>query len=262
MPFPDVKRVIYSHNPLKLVVCQLKFPPILKIDSEIPADFQELLRVEFPNFEESEEPSNEQIPSEFVEFAPQMFSNLKKNKNYAFKSKDDSWRVNLTRTFVALSTISYEKWEIFREKLEKVVNALQQVYSPSYFTRIGLRYIDVIERSELSLENSNWNELLNEYLLGFLSSSDIGMEIENFESSYKMSLSNNGSTVKIKTGIVPNPKNEQCFVIDSDFYISKEIDNNIELIMEKLDYFNKQASRLIRWCITEELHNAMEPKEI
>jgi len=32
MPFPEVKRVIYEHNPLDKVICQLRFPPILRIE--------------------------------------------------------------------------------------------------------------------------------------------------------------------------------------------------------------------------------------
>ena len=52
MPFPEVKRVIYKKNPLDRVICQLRFAPILKIDAEIPADFQEMIRADFPNYSE------------------------------------------------------------------------------------------------------------------------------------------------------------------------------------------------------------------
>ena len=47
MPFPDAKRIIFRKNPLTEVVCQLRFPPILKIDAEVPANFQEAIRTEF-----------------------------------------------------------------------------------------------------------------------------------------------------------------------------------------------------------------------
>ena len=40
MPFPVTKRIIYKKNPLVEVICQLRFPPILSIDTEIPARFQ------------------------------------------------------------------------------------------------------------------------------------------------------------------------------------------------------------------------------
>lgn len=51
MPFPDVPRVIYEINPLDEVICQLRFPPVLKIDTEVPAGFQEQIRDDYPFYE-------------------------------------------------------------------------------------------------------------------------------------------------------------------------------------------------------------------
>ena len=263
MPFPDVKRIIYKKNPLQQVICQLRFPPILKIDSEIPSQFQEFIRADFPNFKENIEPMGKPIPEEIMNFAPHMFSSiLKTNKNYEFSSKNHEWQVNLTRVFVALTTTKYERWEIFRKKLELVVDSIQEIYSPSFFTRIGLRYIDVIERSQLGLKNERWDDLINPLLLGGLNSEDIKNDIINYESKYNIRLSDNESNVTIQIRVLENPTEEQSFVIDSDFCISKEIDSKREILFDKLDYFHKQASYLIQWCIKEKLHKAMEPLEL
>jgi uncharacterized protein (TIGR04255 family) len=51
MLFPDVPRVIYEVNPLEEVICQLRFLPVLKIDTEPPAGFQEEIRAEYPLYE-------------------------------------------------------------------------------------------------------------------------------------------------------------------------------------------------------------------
>ncbi len=55
MPFPEVQRVIYRKNPLEQVICQFRFPAILRIDTETPADFQERIRNDFPQFAEQTE---------------------------------------------------------------------------------------------------------------------------------------------------------------------------------------------------------------
>ena len=55
MPFPPAQRVLYNKSPLEQVICQLRFPPILRIDSDLPADFQDRIRNQFPNFGEASE---------------------------------------------------------------------------------------------------------------------------------------------------------------------------------------------------------------
>ena len=53
---------------------------------------------------------------------------------------------------------------------------------------------------------------------------------------------------------------EICYMIDADFYNAGKVP--VEGAIEKLDYFNKHASRLLRWCITDRLHQAMEPQAL
>ena len=52
MTFPEVERIIYDNNPLDRVICQIRFPPILRIESELPTNFQEQIRRDFPEYEE------------------------------------------------------------------------------------------------------------------------------------------------------------------------------------------------------------------
>lgn len=264
MPFPKVKRVIYKKNPLNRVICQLMFPPILKIDAEIPSEFQDRIREDFPNFAEKagvefEVPQNVKgkIPPEVLRHFSQFFG----NKNYAFSSEDGKCQVNLTRTFFAFTSKKYERWEEFKSKFITPLSALIDVYKPSFFQRIGLRYIDIINRSDLGLNGIAWNELLQPYILGLLSSPSVGERIQNFENKYEINLSDDASKVRLLTKfVIASNNNEKCFMIDSDFnHVNK---SDVEGALNKFDYFNKRASRLIQWCITKRLHQAMEPTEV
>ncbi|MBC8182975.1 TIGR04255 family protein [candidate division KSB1 bacterium] len=264
MPFPEVKRVIYKKNPLHQVICQLRFPPILKVDAEIPSIFQEKIRGEFPNFKETTE-VNMELPEGIKGQIPlPLISHLAKptsNKNFEFSSEDNTWKINLTRTFIAITCNKYHRWEEFKDKFQKPLKIFTEIYSPSYYSRIGLRYIDVIKRSVLGLQNSNWSELLQPYVLGLLSSSDIEQQIEDFINTYEINLSDGESNVRILTRFIEFDKNgEKCFTIDSDFHCTKKIE--INNAMGKLDFFNERATRLIQWCITEKLHKSMEPQKI
>ena len=264
MPFPEANRVLYRKNPLDQVVCQLRFPPILRIDAEIPAEFQEMVRRQIPNLTETSEWKLEVPPGLKDQISPEILRQILQssgNKNYEFSSEDGQWKINLTRTFVALTTQRYERWEEFKEKLEIPFRALIEVYSPDYFSRVGLRYVDIIRRSALNLSDVDWDQLLQPYISGILGSPEVRELVKNFESKYEVSLSDGESIVRIIARFVAAADDgEICYMIDSDFYDSHK--TPIEAAMERLDYFNVRASRLIQWCITDRLHKAMEPQPL
>lgn len=264
MPFPETQqKIIYRKNPLDRVICQLRFPPILKIDTELPVRFQESIRNDFPEFREKEEAmlplpqiENKQIPWDTLRNIMPM-----KIKNYEFVSEDGLWIVNLTRTFVALTSLKYERRSQFKQKLDTPMKALIEIYQPTYFSRIGLRYVDIIKRSLLNMSSVNWSELLKPYILGLLGSEVVRCNIKSFEAKYEIKLADNGGTARVVTGLVDGEeKSEQCFMIDTDFFTTER--TKIENAENKLEFFHIRASRLIRWLITDRLHTAMEPEVV
>ncbi|MCJ7654744.1 MAG: TIGR04255 family protein [Dehalococcoidia bacterium] len=259
MMFPEAPRVIYKKNPLDRVICQLRFPPILRIDTEVPAQFQERIRKDFPDFCEKEELI---LPQKIrQEFPAELLGKIMPSgtKNYEFSSEDAIWMVNLTRTFVALGTTKYRRWEEFKERLDKPLNALIEIYEPAHFSRIGLRYIDIIKRSELGLDGVDWQELLQPYILGLLSLTTINKQVQTLKAKYEISLDNEGGIARIVTGLVEQDK-EVCFLIDTDFYDTRKTDTS--KVVNKLENFHVLASRLIQWLITQRLQRAMEPETL
>lgn len=264
MLFPDVKRVIYRNNPLEDVVCQLRFQPILRIDTDVPAKFQESIRSNYPNFNEESEvvigiPSeaSQHLPADIVGQAIKSMG----IKNYSFSSDDGLWKVNLTRTFLALSTKQYKKWEEFVANLQEPFEALMAIYSPGSFSRVGLRYIDIIKRSKLGIETVPWRELLQPHVAGILTLPEIADSVTAFENVYNISLDTDRNIARIVMKFVKATENDEiCFMIDSDFsYTGKMASDEI---LPKLQYFNVNASRLIRWAISSRLHDAMRPEEL
>lgn len=263
MLFPEVKRVIYKKSPLDRVICQLRFPPILRIGAEPPVEFQDRVRKEFPYYSEKNEltmgiPSRvrEQIPHELLG----EILRTADTKNHEFSSEDGQWKINLTHTFIALSTDRYEVWEDFKHKLDIPLKTLINVYSPAHFSRIGLRYREVIQRSILGLNDVSWTDLLKPQILGFLADSEIGQSVQNLESIYEISLPDGESAVRMSTQLTRDRNSgEVCYVIDSDFFNRRKTLTSD--VRGRLDDFNKHASKLFRWCITERLHKSMEPQE-
>jgi len=83
--FPPSPRVIYQHAPLTQVICQLRFPLLLRIESEPPADFQERIRHLFPLLERIQQ----QIPELPPEIAQIIGIAIKSTKSeYAFRKEE------------------------------------------------------------------------------------------------------------------------------------------------------------------------------
>lgn len=266
MPFPDSQRVIYKKNPLEQVICQIRFPPILRIETEIPAAFQDAIRQEFPLFEEKQEGGIE-IPGDLAEQLPKEILRLPgiggiERKLYQFSTLDEQWTISLSRDFIALATNEYQRWEEFQRYFKLAFEVLLKEYSPALFSRIGLRYVDVIRRSRLGLQERPWSELLQPHIAGVLAVNDLGgQHILNTTQVIEMTLADNYGRATIRHGFaVDKATNEVCYLIDNDFFAEKLKDSND--VYDRLAKFNLRARRLFRWCITDKLHKAMEPKPI
>ena len=48
------------------------------------------------------------------------------------------------------------------------IRALKDIYEPAFYSRIGLRYVDSVDRAALGMQNTPWSELLNQVILGEL----------------------------------------------------------------------------------------------
>jgi len=260
--FPDSPRIIYSRNPLVEVICQLRFPSILRITTEPPVTFQEKIRGEYPLLTERSPESDIEIPPGVpASVAETIMKALPRRKlvGFDFVSADEKWKVSLTKEFLALTTSKYTRWEDFRQHLEGPLSALIEVYSPAFCTRVGLRYQDLVQRSKLGLAATTpWAQLLRGHIAGVLAPSELATTIEEHQCQTLIKLPAYGGKVRMRHGIVQTvDTNEECFLIDSDFYTQER--TKLTDVDGILGYFNRQSGRLFRWCIEDRLHQAMEP---
>ncbi len=259
MPFPDSPRVIYEKNPLAEVICQLRFPAILRIDSAPPVEYQERLRKNYPLFKENQSQDLKlDLP---VDLSSILNANnpfpFRVQTSYEFVSADGKWKVQLSRESLTLSTTEYTRWEEFKDHLKGPLDELVSKYAPSFYTRIGLRYKDIIKRSDLGLEGVEWSELLRPAIAGELNSrisNDVTQCVKQLTIDLKAA---RGGQVALRHALVSNEKGEVCYLIDGDFFTTQrtEVDHATQI----LDELNQQSGRLFRWCITDKLHESMGP---
>lgn len=257
--FSDKERCIYRNNPLGEVICQIRFPEILKIGTELPAGFQDAIRDEFPRYSsrmEAPAPKITGIPGNLT------LENQPKTVNYQFLSEDGIWRVNLTSRFISLACSRYTGWEDFAKKLDKPLAAFIRVYKPAYFERVGLRYINFISRKSLDLEGIPFRELITPSYLGLLSDEDVtenGMGRCAVDAELPI---RGGCRIKLHAGpgIVKRGNqqdNEVKFVLDLDLFMPGKVPVNYAA--GALQTLHSQAWPIFRDAITEKLHDALDP---
>jgi uncharacterized protein (TIGR04255 family) len=258
MPFPPSKRVFYGKNPLEEVVCQLRFPPVLRIDAETPAAFQDRVRSVFPLYQRGVNPAPLALP-----FPPELMRALAGGGgvSHEFSSADQAWKLSLARDFLALTTKDYKEWSDFKTKLREPLDALFALYAPAFFVRVGLRYRDRIDRERLGLSGVEWRELLRADALGELADSSIGPHVQHVLRELLVNLTESAGQVRIVHGLQREgeKQDKQTYIIDCDFFTEKQTET--KEAGNVLDAFNRRAGHLFRWYLTPRLHHAMEPRD-
>lgn len=254
--FSQQPRCVYERNQLGQVICQLRFPEILTISANVPVQFQEAIRGDYPQYFVRQE----QVPR-----APGAAGSPQTTPNYNFVSADGVWRVNLTSKFISLSTSQYTCWEDFASRLDKPLATFISVYKPAYFERVGLRYINFISRKALALEGEKFRDLIETKYLGILSDEDME-ETQTTRSLVEAEFAlRGGCRVKLHAGpgMVKKsgqPDNEVKFIFDQDLYMPGKV--AVNLSAGALQTLHSQAFAIFRDAVTEKLHNAMEPRMI
>ncbi len=256
--FPASPRVIYAKAPLRQVICQLRFPPILRIESTAPADFQDRIRATFPLLERQVQQMNlvEGVPAEFA----QLLVNAPTGTSYIFRTEDQSHTLTLAPDWLAFSTTKYTRWEAFRALLDPPLNALIEIYKPTFFSRIGLRYQNSIQRSALNLTEHRWADLLRPEILGALALPQFEANIVEVRKSIRVKLPDGSGAVFVQHGFGGNQGRDQnIYLLDFDFSTEKtEVQNAITV----LDDFHTRAGTAFRWCITPLLHERLGPERL
>lgn len=256
MLFSDRPRTHYEKSLTHEVICQLRFPTILSINNAEPADFQELIREDFPQYARKQDPLPPKLINGKAEPQPPV-------TNYHFLSADGRWKLNLTRDFIALSTLSYPGWESFARMLDKPLAAFIQLYKPAYFQRVGLRYLNIVSRSALEIEDTPWRDLFAPAYLGPLAEADVDEErVLNCGQDLQLRL-DSSCTAKIHAGVgrvkssAPNaPQDPEVkFIFDMD--LSMTGNTPCGLAAPALETLHGHSTRVFEGAITDTLRHAI-----
>ena len=259
--FSNEERMIYAKRQLVEVICQLRFPEILSIDASEPAAFQDRIRREYPQYEKK----IEQLPPQMVNGKPIPQGTV---NNYQFISAEGQWKISLTKGFIALSTYGYTRWEEFAQRLDRILAVFIETYHPSWFTRVGLRYVNAFRRAPLGLEDCLWKELITPGFLGLMGDEDAQEQafMKNELTATVQMPGGAKANVKSGPGLMRKVNNrthetteERVFMLDLDLYMDSKIELNHTA--PALNIVHDNAGSLFRAAVTDTLADAMEPQK-
>jgi uncharacterized protein (TIGR04255 family) len=248
----------YEIDLIDEVICQFRFPPILKIPKGDIAEFQDEIRKLYPNYKDA---------SETPEMAPELHGSvlLLKPRNPAHRFYDDEgWTVALAKDSLALVSTNYVQFEDFYERLKIIVNAFDKIYSPSYYSRVGLRYKNMLCRSALDIKEE-WKDLVPEEIFPELYGKKIESGFDLLEKKMTLHIQNGklnlAHAIFMAEGEYKGKQfsHEQVYTIDIDCYTETKYEEK-DSATSVVTGLNKTCKQYFRASITDTMHNYLGPR--
>jgi len=251
--FPETPRIRYERNPLNQVVCQVRFPPVLRLQAQAPFELQEAIKDRFPIYSEADE------GTEPPAILAQLIGKQRRSQVHRFFSEDQRWSASVEANFIALTCGDYKAWEEFEELFDLLLVNFDNIYQPSFLTRIGLRYQNTIQREWIG-SDGDWGEYINPTLVGPLRDRAIEKAILEAGAGLRIALGYESDALHFQHGIAElEGEDQRCYLLDFDYYTDKKTQiEDAKHVIERLHGYSGQA---FQWAITPQLHEAMGPTE-
>ena len=261
MPFPITPREVYRRNPLDRVVCQFDFPPILAITSTSPTGFQEAVRAEYPWYE-AQSSTMPDVPAEIRDlFGSLPGLPMMEPTSHIFFTDEHKRFITLRQDSVAVTERQYQDWRTFKPSVEKCERVLQDCYAPPFYTRVGLRYRDVLNKEEYGMADVPWKDLLTPAFLGMFGDFEPTGDVLQSQARIMLRIPDvEGGVVVLEHGLpLADSGNFNIYLIDADFFTEERCTSYDAF--KAADIFNKWGGRLFRWATTDTLRDCLGPIE-
>lgn len=247
--FPTVDDIHLKNAPLREVICQVRFPTILSIARKEPVEFQERIRDRFPTLE--------------IERAVIIEAEGEGERGrvvvrpaYRFYDQNRTYMATLNVDSYALSTKDYTHWPSFSETLAQVAEGFQAVYKVPHATRIGLRYINMLDIASTGLENFDdvLDLLRGELTVMLRTDAILSPELV----MQQIRATTDGDQLTFRYGLIHEGSPAQPrFVLDFDHYVEGEID--LDDLFPCCDRYHRLIYNAFRWCIADDKLHIFQP---
>ena len=256
MNFEEFGKVEYKHNTLFEVAFQAQFPDIVKILQEEPGDFQDILRKNgYPEYEAG-------IPILPHGGYRELEAAVSGEKIHRFSSEEKDWELSLKKDSIELScSANYKNYTDFKEKFKDILEFFQKVYEPSYFSRIGLRYRNMVNKIFLPHIERDIKDFIPEHIFPILSTPQ-ATDLKHLQKVYQFDDGDTKANVIYVLSEISGSfgkkelKDEESYIIDIDCFVEKNIEG-INNVFARCDEFNRNVWNIFQWSITDALRQVI-----
>lgn len=246
LAFPESDHVTLENPPLKEVVCQVRFAPILKIIEGIPSAFQDAIRARFPQYQPEQSLRIEQRPGQPMRSAEPT------PVTHRFLSREEDCVASLGLDFFALTTLNYAGWNDFSIDLRYIAERALDIYEIPYATRIGLRYINLLNTENTGTQSfyDGVLELLRPEITALLRTDVIQ---EPFLGLTQIRVRHDEGVLTFRSGITSDDQTSaKSFVLDYDCYVEEETEITADSLLECAERYHTLIYDAFRWSIVDE----------
>lgn len=238
-----VQEVPLAKAPLERVIAQVRYPLVLAVErSESIAPFQAEIGERYPLLDEE----HHHLLKPQQEGTTQVL--------WRFANSEGTWRVSLSRAFLALETTAYTSRAEFVSRFREVVAALGKHIAPTRVERLGVRYIDRIRGANIG----DLTRLVRDEMRGIASTTIAGRCVHSItESVFELE----GSRLLARWGLLPpnavldpgmEPVGERTWVLDLDMASAVPLPFDVEATTERVRSFAAQIYQFFRWAVTDD----------
>jgi uncharacterized protein (TIGR04255 family) len=252
---PSPPEVPLSNAPLVSVIAQVRFPTLLAVrNPDRIANFQEAIRDRYPHLDRQDIPTILVVSGA----APNPVGDPLVHWRFADDAPSFKWRVSLTPEFVSLETRAYESRQNFMERLETILQTLEETLAPTHMMRLGMRYIDQIKGEPMSrIDTLLRKEVLGVALCAGPDAKQVVTQLaapaEPGELLAKWGRLPANTTIDLN--ILP-PISEDSWLIDLDVSRTQQLPFEAKGIVETARSAAERVYAVFRWMVTDEFLKA------
>lgn len=189
-------------------------------------------------------------------------------RQFRFKMADSNNRMNLATSSISVEARTYVDRDRFLSDVELAHKALVEVYNPVMPVRLGLRYINLIDRDVISRglgRAVEWTTVIAEPFLRMpagladLSDTAFGSEVSSSMDLGAMTL-RYGLQPPVSPGGAPRPGKPLKFRCDTDRYLTGAF--RVEEALDKLRVFSSDCYSVFTEVMGQDLREWMMRDEV